>query len=146
MLGRRIKSRLDLLQPTAKPKVTQSLIRQKANHDRSAKFHVFNVGEEVFVRNPQGTAAWWEGVIEKLTGPLSYKIKLNDGTILNRHVDHIRIRHSAPQQDLTDQDFDSFTFPSQSEVTASSNVSDKSPVVPVLRRSSHIRRPSVRFS
>ena len=146
LLGRRIKSRLDLLQPTAKPKVTQSLIRQKANHDRSAKFRVFNVGEEVFVRNPQGTPAWWEGVIEKLTGPLSYKIKLNDGTILNRHVDHIRIRHSAPQQDLTDQDFDSFTFPSQSEVTASSNVSGKSPVVPVLRRSSRIRRPPVRFS
>ena len=74
-----------------KPKVTQGLIRQKANHDRSAKLRVFNVGDAVFVRNPQGTPAWWEGVIEKLTGPLSYKVKLNDDTILNRHVDHIRI-------------------------------------------------------
>ena len=49
----------------------------------------------------------------------------------------------APQQDLTEQDL---TVPCESEVTTSSNISDKLPVVPVLCRSSHIRCPPVRFS
>ena len=59
LLGTHIKSCLDLLQPTVKPKVTQNLLRQKANHDKSTRLCVFNVGDKVFVTNPQSTPVWW---------------------------------------------------------------------------------------
>ena len=133
-----------------KTKVTQSLVRQKANHDKSTKLRVFKVGDTVFVRNPQGTPAWWEGVIERITDPLSYRIKLNNGTVIKRHVDHIRIQHSPQQHDVpTEQDFDTFTFPSQDEdpSTSSNNTnSNESQTVPELRRSTRRRQPPVRFS
>jgi len=74
LLGRCIKSRLDLLQPNVKAKVTQNLQRQKFNHDKLTKVHVFDVGDQVFVKSHQGTPTWWEGIVNNITGPLSYKI------------------------------------------------------------------------
>ena len=32
---------------------------------------------------------WMPGVIEKASGALSYQVKLKDGRIIRRHVDHI---------------------------------------------------------
>ena len=31
---------------------------------------------------------WMPGIIDKITGPLSYVIKLSDGVTIHRHVDH----------------------------------------------------------
>jgi len=148
LLGRRIKSRLDLLQPNVKAKVTQNLRRQKFNHDKSTKARVFDVGDQVFVKSHQGTPAWWEGIVDDITGPLSYKIKLNDGTVIRRHVDHLRIRNSAPQQDsFTEQDFDdSFMFPQSQLTKTSPNVPSEPNQPPVLRRSTRVRHPPVRYS
>lgn len=33
---------------------------------------------------------WIEGIITELTGPLSYKIKLTDESIIRQHVDSVK--------------------------------------------------------
>ena len=52
LLGRRIKSYLDLLLPNVKTKVAQSLQQQKLNYDKLTKDSTFDVSDKVFVNNP----------------------------------------------------------------------------------------------
>ena len=146
LLGRRIKSRLDLLQPSVRTKVFKSLQQQKLNHDKSTKARTFKVDDPVFVKTHQGTPVWIEGIVTEITGPLSYKIKLNDGSVIRRHVDHIRIRHSQGQPDCsTEPSDDSFMFPSP-KATPSCPTQDTPQQQPVLRRSTRTRNPPDRFS
>ena len=35
---------------------------------------------------------WIPGTIVKVTGPLSYHVKLSDGSVVRRHVDTVRTR------------------------------------------------------
>ena len=76
------------------------------------KDHAFDVNDKVFMNNLQGTLTWLEGIVTEMTGPLSYKIKLNDGSIICHHIDHIHICYSLPQQDISTEATidDSFMF------------------------------------
>ena len=38
---------------------------------------------------------WLAGIIEEIRGPLTYMVKLSDGRLVRRHVDHIRNRTST---------------------------------------------------
>ena len=150
LLGRRIKSRLDLLLPNVKTKVAQSLQRQKQNHDKLTKDRAFDVNDKFFVNNPQGTPTWLEGIVTEITGPLSYKIKLSNGSIIRRHIYHIRIRYSPPQQDIpTETEFDdSFMVPQHQPTGISPNgTAGTTPQQStVLRRSTRVRHQPNRFS
>ena len=148
LLGRRLKSCLDLLHPNVKTKVVQSLQLQKLNHDKSTKYHTFDVNDKVFVNNSQGFPIWSEGIVTEIIGPLSFKIKLNDGSVICCHVDHILIRNLPPQQHISVEVDDSFmcphhqstsTFPNRTAETASQQP-------PVLRRSTCVRHPLNCFS
>ena len=98
LFSRHIKSCLDLLQPSMRSKGFKSLQQQKLNHDKSTKLRTFNLNDLVFVKNNQGNPMWIEGIVTEIIGPLSYKIKLNDGSAIRCYVDHIRIHYSQPQQ------------------------------------------------
>ena len=89
---------------------------------------------------------WIEGIVAEITGPLSYKIKLNDGSVIRRHVDHIRIHHSQPQQDCSTETIDdSFMFPSpKKNPSCPTNVTP--PQQSVLRRSTRRQNPPICFS
>ena len=62
LLGRRIKSCLDLLHPNAKTKVLQALQRQKLNHDKSTIARVFDVNNKVFVRTTKEPQHGWKAL------------------------------------------------------------------------------------
>ena len=85
-----------------------------------------------------------------ITGPLSYKIKLNNGSIIRRHVDHIRIHYSSPHQDSsTEPAFDdSFIFPPHqtTDISPSDTTDTSTQQPPALRRSTRVSHPPVRFS
>ena len=79
---------------------TKGHTKSLATESQSWLDSMFSMCVQNFVRNPQGTPAWWEGVIETITGPLSYRIKLNNGTVIKWHVDHICIQHLPQQLDV----------------------------------------------
>ena len=91
-----------------KTKVAQSLHLQKLNHDKLTKDCAFDVNDKVLVNNPQGTPTWLKGIVTGIICPLSYKIKLNNSSIILHHIDHICIHHihifySPPQQDIPNE-------------------------------------------
>ena len=132
LMGRRLRSRLSLMLPNASRKIYLSQNYQKLGHT-------------VFVRNVRNkTLAWLQGVSVSQTGPLSYKIELDNDCIISRHVDHIRYRSTD-----CDDSFDTIAPPQDNSSTASnpagpsrsveSSPHQESPTIP--RRSSRVRRP-----
>ncbi|KAL1485017.1 hypothetical protein MTO96_049884 [Rhipicephalus appendiculatus] len=64
----------------------------------------FYPGDAVYARNYQGGAKWVRGFITSVTGPLSYQVRLSDGSLWRRHVDQIRSRASPLDLDGADSD------------------------------------------
>jgi len=85
MLGRQLRSRLDLLKPNVTQKVERRQLNQKLTHDKSIVTHSFQEGAKVYVRNflVHGTP-WLTGHITELTvGPVSVEIQLKDGSTID---------------------------------------------------------------
>ena len=49
---------------------------------------------------------WLPGAIVKVTGPASYHVKLNDGRLIQRHVDSIRLRDTNDPVDTSSKEQD----------------------------------------
>ena len=71
LLGRKPRSRLDILKPSVMNTVHEKQFRQKAGHDKRSKARQFTVGEHVFVRNHGLGEKWLPGTITETSGPLS---------------------------------------------------------------------------
>ena len=92
LLGRVLRSLLDLLKPNVCDKVKQKQLSQKEYHDHGAKDRQFHVGDSVFVRDFPHQKHWLPGVVAEVKGSLFYHVSLLDGRVVQRHVEHIRIR------------------------------------------------------
>lgn len=88
MLGRRLRSRLDLLRPHTADFVEAAQQAQVRN--AAGVFREFNEGDEVLVKElrPNSTIKWKPGVIEKRTGAVTYKVHTENVT-KPRHIDQI---------------------------------------------------------
>ena len=70
---------------------------------------------------------------------------LNDGRLLKRHIDHIRIR-TVPDSTMTDSENNFHDFlPFPVVTNESDNISSSASNLP-LRRSSRVRRPPDRYT
>ena len=67
------------------------------------------MNDSVYVRNFGGGEKWIPGEIVKSTGPVSYKVKTNDGLLVRRHADQIKVT-------CADQEFESITPPSSDQL------------------------------
>ena len=93
LMGRRPRScRLDLLHPDLARKTREAQEQQRKNHDQSCSYRNLETGQTVFVHNFGSGQDWLAGVVESQTGPLSFRVKLEDGRLVKRHVDHVRQR------------------------------------------------------
>lgn len=99
LLGRRPRSRLDLLKPHTARRVERNQLKQKMQHDSRARERNFDVGDHVFVRNYHQGDKWLPGVLLKKTGPISFTAKLADGRYRRCHQDQIRQRTVEVSQD-----------------------------------------------
>ena len=72
LLGRRPRTRLDLMRPNATEQVERQQVQQ---HNASSRDRQFEVGDQVFVRNYQQGEQWVLGVIQDCTGPVSFRVK-----------------------------------------------------------------------
>ena len=104
LLGRKPRSRLDLVYPEIGRKVRQSLASQKLAHDWRAKERTMQEGEGVYASNFRSGPKWMPGVLKQSTGPTSFSVQLEDGRLLRRHQDHLIPRSSVIQEPIADQE------------------------------------------
>ena len=99
LLGRNIRSRLDLLKPNLEQKVAEKQRRQQFDHDKHSRMRQFSDGDKVFVKNQGRGETWLPGRIIESSGPVSFKVQLQDGRTISRHQDHLRKRFTEdPEQ------------------------------------------------
>ena len=92
LLGRRPRTRLDLLKPNTAERVERRQQEQKIRHDKRARSRSFSVGDRVFVRNFSAGDRWLPGRIVSLVGPVSFHVQLEDGRRRKCHQDQLRAR------------------------------------------------------
>ena len=138
MFGRRLKTRLDLLRPDLRKVVRDQQSRQKSAHDLRSRPREFAPGSDVFVQNFSSGPTWLAGIILQRRGPVSYLVKLQDGRIFRRHVDHVRVRTSSGNKALPDQEL---PWPDMPTNSSDSSVPTESGNQPTHRSSRSIRPP-----
>ena len=170
-LGRNSRTRLDLLRPDRERTVTNKQAHQKNQHDLHSRYRVIAVGQRVFVRNLQSKLPWLPGRVIQTLGPVSVLIKLEDGRVWKRHIDHVKVASSEEEysdiqasagsdasfesdeecqsknESFKSEDCDS--LPENSSVSPSISISHSIPPtapVPTLRRSTRQRTVPKRFA
>ena len=102
LMGRRLRSALDLVHPDLASRVAKAQAYQKKTHDKHARFREFNVGDSVFARNFGRGHSWVPAVVLARTGPVSWQVEVEEtGLRWRRHVDQIRRRYSGVPEHST---------------------------------------------
>jgi len=99
--GRRMRTRLDLLKPSVSERVELRQLRQKLSHDSLVRGKTFSKGETVYARNFGTGEKWQPAVIEEVTGPVSVIVKLQDGSLVRCHYDHLRHRVARREMEIS---------------------------------------------
>ena len=92
LMGRKLKSRFDLLKPNIAVRVEQKQQEQKYIHDFHAVSRTFQEGDIVYARDFRQGQSWLTGTIVKCSGPVFYELKTDDGQLIRRHQDQLRKR------------------------------------------------------
>ena len=90
LMGRRLRTHLDLLHPDTSKRVID---KQEKSISTNKAPRTFKIGDKLFAKNFHGPQ-WIPVVVCKVSGPLSYHVKTEDEIVLRRHVHHLRIRYS----------------------------------------------------
>ena len=91
LMGRKLRSRLDLLHPNLQSKVHKKQERMKETHD--ATKHQFKEGDTIYLKNFGPGPKRLSGLIRRVTGPVSYTVVTTEGQEHRRHVDHLRSKY-----------------------------------------------------
>lgn len=98
LLGRKLRCTLDSIHPDLSRKVMKKQEQQTKDHNKKAKGRWFKTGDSVLTQNFSLGPKWIPGIIESVTGPVSYKVVLGDGRVVRRHVDQIHTHHQRPEE------------------------------------------------
>lgn len=84
-MGRRIRTRLDLLHPTLSARMAE-----KTENAAQSTPLVFEIGEPVMAKDYQAQKSkWTQGVIQDQIGPVTYQVQVGD-LFWKRHLDQLR--------------------------------------------------------
>ncbi|XP_062401725.1 LOW QUALITY PROTEIN: uncharacterized protein K02A2.6-like [Sardina pilchardus] len=103
LMNRRLRSVLDLVCPALGDKVGQKQAMQKEYHDKHARDRAFTESDQVYVRGYSGQK-WIPATLIKRTGPVSWRVKTQDGKVARRHQDQIRPRYDQDRVEATFQE------------------------------------------
>lgn len=166
LMGRRLRTHLDLLFPTIQERVRKNQRTQKENRDKHSRCRQFTPGDRVMGRNFMTGPKWMPGTVVECHGNTTIKMRLDDGRIWRRHVDHVVTSQTSernPQETVVVRpETDPLTAPTVEEPAAVGQDSDSivqeqcpqperepSPLPDTgqeeLRRSTRIRKPPDRF-
>ncbi|KAK9533379.1 hypothetical protein VZT92_008501 [Zoarces viviparus] len=73
---------VDLIHPYVNMKVQEKQGRQMRDHDKTAKGRWFKPGDSVLTLNFSLGPKWIQGIMESVTGPVSYKVMYGDGRVV----------------------------------------------------------------
>ena len=111
LMGRRPRSQLDLVHPDTAQRMELKQVSDRGDNKRVRSFKVM---DRVFVRDFRvKRVKWMPGEITKVTGPLSYQVRVENG-VVRRHVDSIRLRHSeadSAEPDMFDEVLEELLWP-----------------------------------
>ena len=97
LLGQNVKTRLDPIKPDVTREVNEKLLQ---SNSRTLKF--FDQNQNVWVRNYRRGPKWVHGTVMEQTGPVLYKVKVNDQT-WKRHVKQLRDSNLCqPEREMID--------------------------------------------
>ena len=149
LFNQRPRTRLELLRPCIQSHVLKKQQNQKVTHDKSAKARKFQVQDRVYARNFSDGEVWIPGVIAKCIGPLSFIVKLEDGRTIRRHIDHLQPRFVSQSSSSSDPSPEWIDMPTTRnddyEATEDNSTTPSTVEIPVLRRSTRVSVPPVRF-
>ena len=83
LMGRRLRSRLDLLKPNLAQRVEKKQLQQKRNYDSCVRQRTFKEGEKVYAKNFRLFGQMW--LPGKKTGPVSVRVELTGGQVVHHH-------------------------------------------------------------
>ena len=144
LIGRQLRTRLDLLNPTSITNAKVLNSQSKTMDYESSRFREFSVGDTVLVRDYRSnqTDKWQNAIITDRLGPLSYRVQVpSEAMPWKRHVDQIvsgyehNVTNVSPPDsaDTTDPPADSTTSVQPMETPVS-----QPNILPTLRRSDRI--------
>ena len=87
MMGRRLRTQLDLLHPDTGREVQRSQDRQKLPHDSRANPRHLEAGKTIYARNYGRGPLWLAGVVIDQEGLVLFRVRLMDGRVIRRHSD-----------------------------------------------------------
>ena len=153
MFGRKMRNRFDLLLPDGTSnhspvntdrvhsRVQAKQSSQIKNHCRRPRKAEFPVNSKVMARNyGRYGGKWIPATIDKITGPLSYRCRLDDGEKIKRHQDQLHRRADSVSPAPPLQRIPNFN--SGTDLTPAP-MSEEDRQLP--RRSERIRKPVVRY-
>ena len=140
LLGRKMRTHLDLIHPSLLSKVDKQQVAQKREHDKTAHEREFTVGQHVLAKNFSGRGEKWiPGVIKDKMGPYSFQISTPLG-IWRRHIDQLKklITESSVEvepDNLDREELEEFSFPAPEigpEVRSTQEPSKENRVEPMV--------------
>ena len=116
MLGRQVKTRLDLLKPDIGKGVRAHQEQQKRAHNDHSQPRELQPGVQVYAKYLGKGPPWLPGVIQVSKGPvnhMSYTVELENGCVFRQHVDHLIARIATAQPSVEMDDYPTIEMPSQ---------------------------------
>ena len=98
LIGRKLRTRLDRIIPDVAGRAIMKQTIQKERHDQHTQARQYQPGDLVYALMYRGNkTSWTPGMVVTQTGPVSYTVRLEDGTISRRHIDQLQSRLLSSQ-------------------------------------------------
>ena len=145
-MGRHLRSRLDLYFPEVEGTVVKAQNNQKRYHDSSKQLRVFSVNDKVLVKNFRSSSPKWLSGTAVRPCNCSYIVKLQNGSTVRQHIDHVRRQEIVDPEIIIKRHFDSATTEDQQDIQVTQspetdNIELSCSSEPVVRRSVRQKRP-----
>ena len=88
LMGRRLRTHLDLLYPTIKDKVLKNQRSSTYRGSRRVRKCQYSPGDHVMCQNFMSGPTWKPGIVLEVDGT-SLQVRLDDGRVWRRHMDHV---------------------------------------------------------
>ena len=90
LIGRNLRTRLDLLKPDTSSRVRRKQDNMKLSRHTGSKVRMFTMGQSVMVRDYRKKIPWIHATVMSSLGPLTYQVKTDKGGVWRHHVDQMR--------------------------------------------------------